>query len=507
MAVNDSTSKVTAAGNGTATVFSFSPVVIFASGDLTVTKTDADGVETTLAEGSGETNYSVTVSNYPGTGSITYPATGSTRLETGESLTIKRELDLTQPVELSNQGAYFPKTLERALDRVTMLAIQLQESVGRALKFPISYAGGIAPDLTAPVALRYVRANAAGDGLEFAAVSTTEASASDTAPEDVSLTAAAAGVAGGFAREDHTHKLTVAATIKSFLEAATAAAARTVLGLGTVATQDADDVAITGGTITFGSSELTIASGSITPTGQNHTVDTEGDAASDNLATIVTTNIPDFGFLTLRAANAARTVVIDDAAGNIYTNDSADFSLDDDEKSITLQRRGASFYEVSRSVSSASAHAVFQHALANNTAGGASTSGSWEKRTLNSTQVNSITGASISSSVVTLAAGTYRFEWSAVAYNTTCFQTRLANTTADPDTYVYGVVVHPGRDGGSGQQGGGISTGVAVLTVSEETTFELQQQVAESQATDGYGPPANFGATEVYATLSVEKIS
>lgn len=136
---------------------------------------------------------------------------------------------------------------------------------------------------------------------------------------------------------------------RSIKNAADASAGRTALGLGTIATQDADDVAITGGTLTFGSSELTIASGSITPTGQNHTVDTESDAASDALATIVTTNVPDFGFLTLRAANTARTVVIDDAAGNIYTNDSADFSLDDDEKSITFQRRGASFYEVSRS--------------------------------------------------------------------------------------------------------------------------------------------------------------
>lgn len=136
---------------------------------------------------------------------------------------------------------------------------------------------------------------------------------------------------------------------RSIFGAADAAAGRTALGLGTISTQAASAVAITGGTITFGSSELTIASGSITPTRQNHTVDTEGDAASDALATVVVDNIPDEGFLTLRAAHTDRTVVIDDAAGNLFTADSADFSLDDAEKSITFQRRGSNFYEVSRS--------------------------------------------------------------------------------------------------------------------------------------------------------------
>lgn len=52
--------------------------------------------------------------------------------------------------------------------------------------------------------------------------------------------------------------------------------------------------------------ELTIATGAITPTTQHHTVDTEGDAATDDLTTIHTLT----GWLYVRLANAARVVTL-----------------------------------------------------------------------------------------------------------------------------------------------------------------------------------------------------
>ena len=81
--------------------------------------------------------------------------------------------------------------------------------------------------------------------------------------------------------------------------------------------------------------ELTISSGNITPTGTNHRVDTESDAASDDLDTI--SGGADGDFLTLRAANTARTVVLKDGTGNIETQDGNDVSLDTTEKIVTLQ--------------------------------------------------------------------------------------------------------------------------------------------------------------------------
>lgn len=76
MPVSSQVSKVIANGNGVATVFSFNPVVIYETANLKVYKTDTDGVVTLLTEGTGPTNYSVSVSSFPGTGSVTYPATG-----------------------------------------------------------------------------------------------------------------------------------------------------------------------------------------------------------------------------------------------------------------------------------------------------------------------------------------------------------------------------------------------------------------------------------------------
>lgn len=135
MTVSTEVSKVIANGNGTATVFSFSPMPLFQASDLEVRKVDTDGVETVLTLGTGATNYSMSVSSYPGTGSVTYPATGATRLATGESLVMRRLLPLTQTTDLENQGGYFPEVLETALDTVVTQLQQIQEEVDRTIRF------------------------------------------------------------------------------------------------------------------------------------------------------------------------------------------------------------------------------------------------------------------------------------------------------------------------------------------------------------------------------------
>lgn len=134
MTVETSIDKVTANGNDLATNFSFNPLVIFASSDIEVYLLGTNGVETLLTE---NTHYTVNVTNYPGTGSITYPVAGDP-LATGESLTIVRNLPLEQTVDLENQGGYFPNTLETALDKLAMISIQQQEQINRTLKLRVS---------------------------------------------------------------------------------------------------------------------------------------------------------------------------------------------------------------------------------------------------------------------------------------------------------------------------------------------------------------------------------
>lgn len=79
-------------------------------------------------------------------------------------------------------------------------------------------------------------------------------------------------------------------------------------------------------------SELTIASGAITVYSGYHNVDTEANAASDDLDTI--NGGADGMRLVLQANNAARTVVCKDGTGNLKL--AGDFSLDNTEDTIDL---------------------------------------------------------------------------------------------------------------------------------------------------------------------------
>lgn len=90
---------------------------------------------------------------------------------------------------------------------------------------------------------------------------------------------------------------------------------------------------------------LTIASGVITATGSNHTVDTEGAGASDDLDTI--NGGLDGRILTISAANDARTVVAKDGTGNLLL--AGDFTMDNSADTLTLQYRGTNWCELCRS--------------------------------------------------------------------------------------------------------------------------------------------------------------
>jgi hypothetical protein len=84
--------------------------------------------------------------------------------------------------------------------------------------------------------------------------------------------------------------------------------------------------------------ELTIATGAVTVTGAFHTIDTESDAASDNLDTI--SGGADGQVLQIRADNDARTVVVKHNTGNIYNPGAADISLDNYYNVLNLRYDG-----------------------------------------------------------------------------------------------------------------------------------------------------------------------
>jgi hypothetical protein len=80
--------------------------------------------------------------------------------------------------------------------------------------------------------------------------------------------------------------------------------------------------------------EVTIANGEITVAQSYHTVDTQGDAGTDDLDTI--NKGRDGQLVILTAANDARTVVVKHGTGNIDLDGGTDVTLDDSEDKVLL---------------------------------------------------------------------------------------------------------------------------------------------------------------------------
>lgn len=109
-------------------------------------------------------------------------------------------------------------------------------------------------------------------------------------------------------------------------------------------------------------SELTISGGAIVPPdgsgGGVHTIDTEGNAASDDLTNITTTNTPEGRLLLLQAENVARVVTVKHAAGGagqITLIGSADFAFATLSEWLLVQRRSTDWVELARGYGTSSA--------------------------------------------------------------------------------------------------------------------------------------------------------
>jgi hypothetical protein len=102
-------------------------------------------------------------------------------------------------------------------------------------------------------------------------------------------------------------------------------------------------------------SELTIATGSVTPGVNSHggsfTIDTEADAASDDLDNIVTTNVHDGELIIVSAQDAARVVTCRHAQGGdgqMSMVDASSFVLDSLSKWIMFRNDSGTMTEVMR---------------------------------------------------------------------------------------------------------------------------------------------------------------
>jgi len=138
MTVQSTANKVTFQGNGATTVFPFTFIGV-AAADLQLTLVDSLGNITTVPTN----QYSVALNAVAPPqvwgvgGSVTYPLSGSP-VPVGSSLTISRQVPLTQGTSLQAQGAFYPQAVEQAIDLAVMAIQQVSELQGRAISVPIS---------------------------------------------------------------------------------------------------------------------------------------------------------------------------------------------------------------------------------------------------------------------------------------------------------------------------------------------------------------------------------
>lgn len=128
MTVSSTSSRVIYLGNGSTTTFAFA-FKVNQPADLAVVYTDAAGLDYALSP----SQYAASGFGIDAGGSVTYPLPGGSPIASGTKLTIYRDVAVTQPTSLSNQGAMWPQVIEAALDRLTYVAQKVTDSVSRSL--------------------------------------------------------------------------------------------------------------------------------------------------------------------------------------------------------------------------------------------------------------------------------------------------------------------------------------------------------------------------------------
>jgi len=147
--------------------------------------------------------------------------------------------------------------------------------------------------------------------------------------------------------------------------------------------------------------------------------------------------------------------------------------------------------------------AHFRDEKASGTNGGTFTSGAWQTRTLNTTKRNVITGCSLASNQITLAAGTYFIIARAQGYRVDEHQLRFYNTT-DTATTIVGSQMYSVSTADYANQDAWV---FGFFSIASQKVFEIQHRCTTTKTTNGLGLQASFGEVNVFAEIIVWKVS
>lgn len=161
MTVTNENSRNDYISNGSAVTYAFTFKVLNQE-NIQVIIADLNGVESILVLGVG---YTVALDADTGLGTITL----TTAATVNYTISLLRNMDFEQNTSIQNQGSsqFSGKSFEQALDKLTLLSLQIKESIARAILLPKS---SLLTELEIPVNLanagKAIIVNPAGDNLE-----------------------------------------------------------------------------------------------------------------------------------------------------------------------------------------------------------------------------------------------------------------------------------------------------------------------------------------------------
>ena len=136
-----------------------------------------------------------------------------------------------------------------------------------------------------------------------------------------------------------------------------------------------------------------------------------------------------------------------------------------------------------------------------NTAGGTFTAGSWQTRTLNTSEGGSY--CTLNSNQFTLPRGEYRIFARTPALTVDRHKAKLRNITDSADTIIGTSEFSDNAIGGHGVTHSVIN---GSFTILDTTTFEIQHMCQVTALTNGFGVASNFSVDEVYTIVEIWKI-
>lgn len=249
---------------------------------------------------------------------------------------------------------------------------------------------------------------------------------------------------------------------ESVLNAANAAAGIALLGLGTISTQAANNVAITGGSVA-GINDITVAdggTGSSTAGGARTNLGVAASGANSDITSLTGLTTP----LSIAQGGTAGA-----------TAAAARLALDLDHCpngcAIICEQQNAG------------------------TNGGTFTAGAWQTRALNTEVIDEENFVSLAASQMTLLAGTYIVRAIATAFDVNNHKIRLRNITA-ATTLGVGMTTRAAA-----------STSASFVdchfTLAVNSVLELQHYCETTKATTGFGTGFNTGEVEIYARVFI----